>query len=105
MWEQKHWRHWFGGPRGCDQGGMGRERDQYIHTDQGPHRQSRRGTIWNGLPLLPPAEGGGRALRYQMATHCQTVAQSGSRERQNIGGVNSFEGKKGGAVNFKLSTK
>ena len=30
-----------------------------------------------------------------MATHCQTAA-SGSGERQNIGGVNSLEGKKGG---------
>ena len=38
----------------------------------------------------------GGALRYQMATHCETAARSGSGERQNIGAVNSFEGKKGG---------
>ena len=30
-----------------------------------------------------------------MATHCQTAALSGSGERQNIGAVNFFEGKKG----------
>ena len=34
-----------------------------------------------------------------MATHCQTATQSGSSERQNSGAVNSFWGKKGGAVN------
>ena len=34
--------------------------------------------------------GGGGALRYRMATHCQTAT------RQNIGAVNSLEGKKGG---------
>ena len=48
----------------------------------------------------------GGALKYQMATNCQMAARSGSGERQNIGAVNSFEGKKkggGGAVNFKLS--
>ena len=28
-----------------------------------------------------------------MATQCQTAAQSGSCERQNIGAVNFFEGK------------
>ena len=39
---------------------------------------------------------GGGALRYRMATHCQTAARSGSGECQNIGAVNSFEGKKGG---------
>ena len=39
-------------------------------------------------------EGGG-ALRYCMATHCQNAARSGSGERQNLGVVNSFEGKKG----------
>ena len=38
----------------------------------------------------------GGALRYRMATHCQTAARSGSGERQNIGAVNSLEGKKGG---------
>ena len=40
-----------------------------------------------------------------MASHCQTAARSGSGERQNVGVVNSFEGKMGGgggAVNFKL---
>ena len=31
-----------------------------------------------------------------MATHCQMAARSGSGECQNIGAVNSFEGKKGG---------
>ena len=30
-----------------------------------------------------------------MATHCQTAARSGSSERQNLGAVNSFEGRKG----------
>ena len=40
--------------------------------------------------------GGGGALRYQMATHCQTATWSGGGERQNIGAVYSFEGKKGG---------
>ena len=43
-----------------------------------------------------PGGGGGGALRYRMATHCQMVAWSGSRERQNIGAVNSFECRKGG---------
>ena len=44
-----------------------------------------------------------------MATHCQTAVRSGSCERQNIGAVNSFEGKKkkkkkgGGAA--QLQTK
>ena len=47
---------------------------------------------------------GGGALKYQMATHCQTAAPSRSSEHRNIGAVNSFEGKKGGVVNFKLST-
>ena len=47
---------------------------------------------------------GGGALRYRMATHCQTTTRSGSGERQNIGAINCFEGQKGGAVNFKLST-
>ena len=42
------------------------------------------------------SRGGGGALRYRMATHCQMGARSGSGERQNIGAVNSFEGKKGG---------
>ena len=46
---------------------------------------------WGGA-----SPGGGGALRYQMATHCQTAAQSGSGERQNIGAVNSFKGRKGG---------
>ena len=31
-----------------------------------------------------------------MATDCQTAAQSGGSERQNLGAVNYFEGKKGG---------
>ena len=31
-----------------------------------------------------------------MATHCQTAARSGSGERQNIGAVDSFEGREGG---------
>ena len=38
-----------------------------------------------------------------MATHCQTPVRSRSSERQDIGAVDSFEGKKG-AVNFKLGT-
>ena len=37
-----------------------------------------------------------------MATHCQTAAQRESCERQNIGAVNSFGGKKGGS---QLQTK
>ena len=45
-----------------------------------------------------------------MVTHCQTAARSRSGEHQNVGAVNSFEGKKGGGegggrggvVNFKL---
>ena len=40
--------------------------------------------------------GGGGALRYQMATHCQMTMRSESGEHQNIGGVNSFKGRKGG---------
>ena len=31
-----------------------------------------------------------------MATHCQTAAQSGNGEHQNIRAVNSSQGKKGG---------
>ena len=38
-----------------------------------------------------------------MATHCQTAARNGSSERQNIGVVNSFEGKKKGGG--QLQTK
>ena len=49
--------------------------------------------------------GGGGALRYQTATPCQTAAWRGSGECQNIGAINSFEGKKSGAVNFKLICK
>ena len=30
-----------------------------------------------------------------MATNCQTAARSGDGERQNLGAVNRFEGKKG----------
>ena len=37
-----------------------------------------------------------------MASHCQTAAQSGSGECQNIGAVNTFQGKKGGG---QLQTK
>ena len=37
-----------------------------------------------------------------MATHCQIAARSRSGERQNIGAVNSFEGRKGGS---QLQTK
>ena len=33
-----------------------------------------------------------------MATHCKTAAWSGSGERQNIGAVDSFEGRKGGQL-------
>ena len=49
--------------------------------------------------------GGGGALRYRMATDCQTAAQSGSGEGQNIGAAHSFEGKKRGEVNFLLTCK
>ena len=38
-----------------------------------------------------------------MATHCQATVRNGSTECQDIGAVDSFEGKKG-AVNFKLGT-
>ena len=44
-----------------------------------------------------PLGGGGGALRYQMATHCQKAAWSRSGERQNLGAVNCLEGKKGGS--------
>ena len=47
----------------------------------------------------------GRALRYWMATHCQTAMRSENCEWQNLGAVNSFEGKKGEGVNFKLISK
>ena len=59
--------------------------------------------VWLALGIAPGAGGG--ALRYRMGTHCQTAARSGSGEHQNVGAVNSFEGKKRGAVNFKLGTK
>ena len=49
-----------------------------------------------------PGGGGGRALRYWMTTHCQTATRSGGGERQNLGAVNPFEGKKRRAVKFKL---
>ena len=52
----------------------------------------------DGQWVCPGAPGGG-ALRYQMATHCQTAGRSGSGERENIGAVNSFEAKKGGRSN------
>ena len=48
--------------------------------------------------------GGGGALRYWMTTDCRTAMQSGGGERQNLGAVNSFEGKKRVAVNMKLRT-
>ena len=67
----------------------------YVHTFTAQLSAQR----WD-KEVWPP--GGGGALRYRMATHCQTAARSGSGERQNIGAVNSLEGKKGGAVNFKL---
>ena len=70
----------------------------HVFTDLYRHRS-------RGSPIqdLAPGGGGGGALRYRMATHCQT-AQSRSGECQNIGAVNCFEGKIRGAVNFKLST-
>ena len=37
-----------------------------------------------------------------MATHCQTAERSGSGKCQNIGAVNTFQGKKGGG---QLQTK
>ena len=35
-----------------------------------------------------------------MATDCQTAAQSGGGEHQNLGAVNYFEGKKGRRSNL-----
>ena len=37
-----------------------------------------------------------------MATDCQTATQSGGSERQNLGEVNSFAGKKGVNLNYFL---
>ena len=42
---------------------------------------------------LPGGGGGGGAL---VTTHGQTAVRSGGGERQNLGVVNRFEGKKGG---------
>ena len=42
---------------------------------------------------------GGGALRYQMATHCQTAAQSGSGEHQYI--YSPLKDKKGGRSTSK----
>ena len=42
-----------------------------------------------------------------MTTHCQSGAQGGNSERQNVGAVNSFDGEKKrgeGVVNFNLRT-
>ena len=46
---------------------------------------------------------GGGALRLWMITHCQSGEQCGSSERQNIGAVQSFEGKKGGQSTSSLA--
>ena len=40
--------------------------------------------------------GPGGALLCLMATNCQTAGQSRGSEHQNLGAVNSFEGKSGG---------
>ena len=53
---------------------------------------------------IPLARGGGGALRYQIATHCQTAGQSGSGECQNIGKVKE-EKKKGGGGGDEVQTK
>ena len=50
----------------------------------------------------PRDPGGEGALRYHMDTHCQMAARTGSDERQNLGEVRSFWGKKGGG---QLHTK
>ena len=50
-------------------------------------------------------DSGGGALRYQMATRCQTAVQRGSGEHQNIGAVNSFEGKKGGGGHLQTKNQ
>ena len=39
-----------------------------------------------------------------MDTNCQMTTQSGGSEGQNLGAINYFEDKKGGAVNFELRT-
>ena len=40
-----------------------------------------------------------------MATHSQTAARSRRGERQNIGAVNSFEGKKGRSTSYLAPNK
>ena len=45
--------------------------------------------------------GGGTWVGTGTQCHCQTATRSGSGERQNLGTVSSFCGKKRGAVNFK----
>ena len=44
----------------------------------------------------PRGGGGGGALGYWMATHCQTAVWSRSGERKNLGAVNSLKEKMGG---------
>ena len=58
--------------------------------------------IWSQIRGRPREEGGG-ALSYQMDTNCYIAAWSGSGERQHLGAVSSFWGRKsggGGAINF-----
>ena len=52
--------------------------------------------LWHHHP------GGGGGTQVRIGTHCQTDTRSGSGERQNLGAVNSFWGKKGGG---QLQTK
>ena len=52
--------------------------------------------------MVQASNTGGGGILVPTATHCQTAARSGSSECQNIGAVNSFEGKKGGG---NLQTK
>ena len=52
-------------------------------------------TIYHSASSAHP-QGGGTQVPNVYGVHCQTAAQSGSGEGQNIGAVNSFEGKKEG---------
>ena len=72
-----------------------------VRGDLHPRNTTRENSsqIKYMIMVSHPGRGGG-SLRYQMATHCQTAALSGSSKRQNLGAVNSSEGKEG-VVNFK----
>ena len=90
-------------------------RRQYGRRVQGDRETLDHGQVDKVAMAIrgPHLEGGwptgvgvaGRALRYWMATHWQTAMPSRSGECQNLGAVNSFEGKKGEVVNFKLISK